>query len=344
MNSSVARDTISLLYGSPLSVVSDCLRGFICAKEGHELIAADLSAIESRMINWLAGQEDALEIYRRDGKVYEANAAFTFGIGLDEVTDYQRQVGKVEELAFGYQGGVGAMQQMAKGYNVKLAPAFDSLWSRAPHDHREKSLAAWEKKKKTAEISREEFIASDLAKHAWRASHPEVVSFWYQLERAALSAIVMPGEKFTAGASHREITYMKRGSWLLCRLPSSRVIVYPYPELKEVMTPWGKPKSTFTYMGVDSLTKKWERQTAYGGLLAENCTQGASRCVLTDRMKDLEARGYPIVLHVHDEAVAEVPKGFGSVQEMESIMTISSSWMKGLPIAAKGWRGKRYRK
>lgn len=344
MNAASARDTIDLFYGSTTDVISDCLRGFITAREGHDLIAADFSAIESRVLNWLAGQEDVLELYRGDGKIYEANAAYTFGIEIWEVTKDQRQIGKVEELAFGYQGGVGAMQTMAEGYGVKMAVAYPALWASASPTRKEKAENAWNLNKKKATISREEYIASDLAKQAWREAHPKVVQYWYDLENAAISAVLHAGQKFKAGCPGREITYLVRGSFLWCRLPSGLVICYPYPKIEAFKTPWGASKDGLTYMGVDTDTKKWTRQKAYGGLLAENVTQAVSRSLLTDAMKRLERKNYPIVLHIHDENVCEVRKDFGSVEEMEAIMEEIPTWANGLPLAVEGWRGSRYRK
>lgn len=207
----------------------------------------------------------------------------------------------------GYQGGVGAFQTMAGTYGVRVP------------DEQAQELVT-----------------------RWREAHPNVVALWYGLEEAALMAVGHPGKAY----KYRDTAYkMSRdGRFLLCRLPSGRLLHYAFPELREEMMPWGAKKTVVTYMGVDSQTRKYVRNKAYGGLLAENVTQAVSRDVMVDGMFRVEEAGYPVVLTVHDEVLSEHDVGFGSVDEFSTLLSVNPPWADGLPIAAAGWRGTRYRK
>lgn len=335
---------IDTFFGPPMDVISNCLRGFLIASPGNQLLTCDYSSIEARVIAWLAGEEGALEIFRTHGKIYEYAAAAIFDKDPSDITDKERQVGKVAVLALGYGGGVGAFRTMAKGYNVDLQPALSALsalWARATGEQRQWVESSYlDNHKRYEGITHDEYIASDLTKTFWRLANPAIVKLWAELERNALAAVKEPGEKF---GSHG-IYYKSKGSFLWCQLPSGGVLCYPYPQVGQVKTPWGQTKTGLTYMSEDGQSKKWLRFKTYGGSLAENVTQAVARDLLADALLRLEAKGYPVVAHVHDEIVCERKSGEGSVSEMAEIMSEVPDWAKGLPIKAAGWQGKRYRK
>lgn len=217
---SITRE-INMLYGPPAAVISDCLRGFLHAPKGKTFVAVDFSQIEARVLAWLAGEEKVLKVFENGKDIYLHAASSIFGLPEAEINKHQRLIGKVSILALGYQGGVGAFQVMAKGYNLKIG---DDL--------------------------------ADATKTKWREAHPKIVKYWYDLERAAIAATMNPGTPFKAGAKGRQVIYLKAGTFLMCRLPSDHVIVYPYPKVKSIKTPWGDRKDAMTYMSSVSQTPK----------------------------------------------------------------------------------------
>ncbi|SOD41355.1 DNA polymerase [Nitrosovibrio sp. Nv4] len=320
LNPEAAIQRIELLYGPAMSVISDCLRGMITAAPGHELIAADFANIEGRVLAWLAGEEWKLNAFRE----YDAGIGpdlyiltYAKSFGLDHKTinkkDPRRQVGKVEELAFGFGGGVGAWRTMEKAYNPP-------------------------------KMSDDEV---DDIKNRWREAHPRIKQYWYDLENAATDAVMNPGHTLTAGPKGREIKFKVKGSFLFCQLPSKRVLTYPYPKLKPKETPWGAMKECVHYMTVDGTTNKWVETHTYGGKISENVTQALARDVLAEAIVRLEETNLPVILHVHDEAVIEIPDEYatdGMLDAVNEHMAKTPSWAEGLPVAVEGWRGKRYRK
>jgi DNA polymerase len=315
---------LDLFYGPSMEAITDCIRGMLIAGEGNELVVCDFSAIEARGLAWLAGQESVLEIFRGHGKIYEHAAASIYHIPIDEVTKDQRQQGKVAVLALGYGSGIGGFQAMARTYNVQ--------------------------------ISDEE---ADEIKKAWRAANQRIVQYWYALEEAVIGAM-RGGGVTSVGPAGREVKFRKAGSFLWALLPSGRALCYPYPELRMVMTPWGEEKEQLTFMTVVDQTQKkkakvlpdpnargrWQRVSTYGGSLAENMTQAIARDLLADAMVRIEAEGREIIFHVHDEIVVEVQqfRAQYTLERMTAIMSETPIWAKGLPLAAEGWKGKRYRK
>jgi DNA polymerase len=318
------KEKLDLFYGPSMDAITDCIRGMLIAGEGNELVACDFSAIEARALAWLAGQESVLEIFHTHGKIYEHAAADVYHVPLDEVTKDQRQRGKVIVLACGFGGSIGAFQSMAKNYNVKV-PDEEAL---------------------------------GIVK-AWRAANQSIVQYWHDLESAVLGAM-KNGNVTSAGARGREVKFRKAGSFLWALLPSGRALCYPYPELRMVTTPWGEEKEQLTFMTVVDMTQKkkakilpdpnskgkWQRVSTYGGSLAENTTQAIARDLLADAMRAIEAEGLEVCFHVHDEIVVEVQqfRAQYALERMVAIMSKTSVWAKGLPLAAEGFHTKRYRK
>lgn len=300
-------EDLHMFFGSPMNVISDLIRGFIIPNEGCDFIGCDFSSIEARVLAWLAGQEDILDVFRSHGKIYEHQASLIYKKKISQIKkdSLERQIGKVAVLALGYQGGVGAFQSMAKAYGLKIKDS-----------------------------------DADNIKHAWRNVNTNIVSYWYDLENAAIKAVESPGQVVSAG--HKKVFFKVKGSFLWCLLPSGRMLCYPYPRVEDFMTPWGETKRGLVYKS--TVLGKWTDTKSYGGKLAENITQAVARDILAESMPRLESRGYNIVLHVHDECLVEVPKDFGSVKEVENIMTELPEWANEMPVEAEGWRGGRYRK
>jgi DNA polymerase len=345
-------DYLRAVYGPPMQVLADCVRGFICAPPGYDLIAVDWSAIEARGVAWLAGQEDVLQLFRLGDAHpelpdnYCKSASRMYGFTVTKKNKVERSAGKVIVLSMGYGGGVGALSKMAKTYRVDMAQLYETLWNIATTEQRLRAVSACcTRLKNFPKMSKEFFFASDIAKQLWRVDNAITVGYWVKLEKASAQAVLEPGQIFSAGAIGRKVKFVKSGSFLWAQLPSGRCLCYPYPEVKLVKTPWGTEKYELSYMGVDPINKtKWSREVTYGGKLAENMTQATCRDILVEALKTLNAKGYYTPTHIYDEAVCEVPLGFGSVEEVVKIMCTPLPWAKDFPLAAEGWRGRRYRK
>ncbi len=359
---------IESLYPDLMGLYSSCIRGMLTASPGNELYVGDFSAIEAMGLAWLAGQEDILELFRRQEDAYCAEATGIYNRVITKDDKYERQVGKVAVLALGYQGGIGAFGTMARAYNVDLKPAYDILWPDADEDEKRRARASYNRYLGKAEsnddpdpLDRASGYVADIIKQRWRAKNTQIVQYWYDLEDAAINA-VLTGQKqavesYTSDVLfsdygycnvivHRPpITYGMMGEHLLCRLPSGNCIVYPFAKVSTQTTPWGAEKYQLSYHGLeDEEDFRYVRVWTYGGKLAENITQAVSRDVLADAMIRVNATGYDIVLHIHDEIVADVPPGFGSLKEFEAIMAEVPPWAEGLPVRVEAWKGKRYKK
>lgn len=351
-------NTLSLVYEEPLGIVANCLRGMISAAPGHRIIAGDFSNIEGRVLAWLAGEQwklDAFAAYDAGlaPDLYIQSYARTFGVPLFDKKDPRRDIGKKMELASGFGGGHGAYMRF--GVEGPVAETIKDLVRAATTP--EKWEAADAKYKPGFELTRHQWVALRITIDAWRDAHSAIRQFWADIEDAAIRATEEPGTLFRAG----RVGLKKSGSFLFMRLPSGRFLTYPYPQVLRLPTKWKNDKGETVYK--DSLTHMatinisnashkvdakatgtWARISTYGGKLAENATQATARDVLADAMPRLEAAGYPIVLTVHDEAVAEPKIGHGSLEEMKTIMATGPEWAAGLPIAVDGFEAERYGK
>jgi DNA polymerase len=339
------------------------------------LMAADYSNIEGRGIAWLAGEKWKLQAFRDfDGgngsDLYILAFARAFGLDPADVDDAQRQIGKVMELALGYAGGVGAFLSMGANYNVDLATlaritkdatdpdewqagcdAYDRIEYDPDSDAADDDKAEEDEDYALLEpfkgdprrgLPREHWVAIRCIVRAWRKAHPAIVSWWRQLERAAIDAVSAKGSIQTVG----NVTFMASRSALRCRLPSGRHLTYPFARVIRRPSPkTGKTETALIYSAAKGQSKAWRPTRAYGGLLAENITQAVARDVLADALINLERRGFATVLHVHDEIVAECPADRVDAVAFRSVCEQLPAWATGLPLVTGApWAGERYRK
>ena len=330
-----------LLYEDPGELMSSCLRGVIIASPGKQLVVADLSNIEGRVLAWLAKEDWKLQAFRefdagRGPDWYKATYGRTFGVNPNDVTKKQRQIGKVLELAMGYQGGVGAFLTFASVYRVDLDElakhTFEAIDPQYLYEARD--AYPWFKEKGlTHGLAENTFIACEAIKRAWRAAHPAITKYWADTEIAIREALTN-GSTNIAG----RIVYDKKGAWLRARLPSGRYLCYPAARL-----PKDDERCAFIYKGMNQYTRKWDLIKTYGGKCCENACQAVACDILVEAMPVIEAAGFEIVISVHDEFITEAPMN-KSAKELESIMATAPAWAKDLPLAAAGFESQRYRK
>ena len=301
-------ELFGVFVGPPLEAISGCLRQMLVAAPGCDLISADYNAIEARGTAWLAGSKRMLEIFRRGDDPYRDMAARIYRQPSDSFskTSRERQLGKIAVLGLGYQMGADRFQQTCAQRGV--------------------------------EITAKE---AETIKRIYREANPEIVRLWRTLESAAIRAVQDAGHSVNVGSGR--IVFRKQDRRLYLRLPSRRCLIYANPKIELVDSPFGM-RPGLTFDGVSSSTHKWERQTLYGGKLTENAVQAICRDLLASALLRLEAAGYPIVLHVHDEIVAEIPEGRGDLEEFERLMAETPEWAEDFPVKAEGRRAKRFGK
>jgi len=325
-----------------MELVSSAIRSCIVAPPSSKLVVADLSNIEGRVQSWLANEEWKLKAFRDfdagiGPDLYKLAYSKSFGVAPDKVTGDQRQVGKVQELALGYEGGVGAFATFAGAYGINLDDLAEKVLLDAPDNvvALADRFLGWTKKDKRPRygLSEDAFVACDVLKRMWRDAHPNISGYWAALKDLVIKAMVNRGNTFN------ELGLSVRASknWLLLGLPSGRALCYPSPKIED--------GDKITYMGIDQYTRKWTRIHTHGGKLFENLCQAVARDIMAANMPLIEAAGYRIVLTVHDEIIAEAPdEPQYNAEHMASLLAANPSWAPDIPLAAAGFETYRYRK
>lgn len=336
-------DCADYIFENVMELASSAIRGAIVAPPGKKLVIADLSNIEGRVLAWLAGETWKLKAFAEFDRgigadLYKLAYARSFRVDAGDVTKDQRQIGKVQELAMGYEGGVGAFITFALAYGIDLDELADRARPALGAGLIAEAEDAWawftKMKRSTHGLSRETWVVIDAIKRAWRYAHPATSAMWKDLADAARDAISNPGQQLTCG----KLQLVKRGAWLLIRLPSGRCLCYPAAQVDAT--------GQISYMGINQYSRKWQRLKTYGGKLAENVTQAVARDVMAFGMIFAEQHDYQVVLSVHDELITEARDDgeAGNHEVLAHIMSTNPSWAGGLPLAAAGFETYRYRK
>lgn len=364
--------------GQPLPILSDALKSFIIADPDKELCVADYSGIEDAVGMWCAGETWALDAMREIladpslPDMYRRTAGGIYGEPIAK-SDPRRQVGKVSRLALMYEGGVAALYAMARAYNLKLGPVFPLVWAASDEARREKAVRRHERcfKRREAKadvLSREAWIAGELVKIGYRTTHPAIGSAWEMLRDTIRDAVISPGTR----VSTLNVQYLVAHGFLWARMPGGTCLAYADPRLKPMV--WfrdktteesecipaeqgyareragegevqGNAKASVTALGVNSVTLAFERFGLYGGLAFENIVQKIARDMLAHGIKAAERGGYPVIGHVHDEIITEVPRGFDpGAKRFEKLICELPAWAEGLPLGSSGYSGNRLKK
>ena len=302
-------DGIRFLYGNVPDTLSQLIRTAFIPSKGHKFVVADFSAIEARVIAWLAGEQWVNEVFATHGKIYEATASQMFHVPIEKIVkgnpEYSlRQKGKVATLALGYQGGTAALIAMG-ALNMGLA---------------EEELP-------------------DIVQR-WRNANPRIRDLWYAVEQAALTTMKTAQPQGINGLIFRyEGELMYGQSFLTVQLPSGRKLFYPKPFLKE--NQFGK--MAIHYYTVGQQTKKWEVASTYGGKMTENIVQAIARDCLAETLRRIEQLGLQVVFHVHDEVIIDAPMEV-TVEQICDLMAEPISWAPGLLLKGAGFESSYYMK
>lgn len=299
-------EALELMYEWPIDAVAQGMRGFIKAPKGKKFVVVDFSAIEARVLAWLAREMKTLELYAKNADLYKRLAVRLYKLKDEsEVTTPQRKFAKDLYLGSGYQlGWMGFITQCLKRGIV---------------------------------ISEED---SKAGIKVYREDNPAIVELWADVEASSIKAVETGATK-EAPVVLRNLSFFVEGIWFCVRLPSGRLLRYPYPEVQYVMR-YRKRTPKLTYRS--EIKGKWVREGTYGGKLVENIVQAIARDLMVNSCFNAERAGYKVIGTVHDELITEVDEDFGSVHELENIMRMKPEWATDAPINAEGWEGFRYRK
>lgn len=355
-------------------LTASTVRSCIIPEAGHKFVVADYSNVEGRGLAWLAGEDDLIEVFVNGVDVYKKLASTVFNVAYEDVTKDQRQIAKAMVLGLGYAGGVGAFVTFAKNLGLDLNDMTctldgtfpDHIWAATARGYEWARIQEAKRPPRPGEkddrpsyiLDKKVWRTCDALKRMYREANPAIVQFWRDIEDAAMAAIRNPGKEFTAGP--RGVKFSRNvetdnngnkvaGWWLCMTLPSGRVMSYPGVGLsvsKETDED-GKVSTNvrIKYQGENQLTRQWGFQYTYSGKLVENCTQALCRDLLANALLNVEANGYPIVLHVHDEIICETPDlPEYNVAELERLMCELPEWAEGFPLVAEGQELKRYAK
>ncbi len=375
MSAQTAHDLIELNSGPVTPVLSRALRAMLIAKPGRKLVGADFSGIEARVSAWMSGEEWKLQAFRdfdagTGPNLYNLAYARAFGIPAESIrkgsTEYD--IGKKAELSCGYQGAIGAYLRFSPRVDgiaktIKARFYGTESWRKA-----EDQYASANNRYK---LSADEWISVKIVVNAWRESNPRIVQSWWDRQDAAVAAVDAPGAR--QDVCDGKISYLAAEGFLWCRLPSGKLLAYCRPRLVETREDFlvdadgemfpadeftadeiaarvaggatlkeGRRRTQVQFDGTNQKTRQWGPQRLYGGLQCNNDVQGTARELLRFAMHNVEAAGYEIVMHTHDDLAAEVAQEFGSIEHFAGLMSIVPDWIRGLPLAVKGWSGRRY--
>ena len=302
-------DRLHILYGNVPDTLSQLIRTAFIPSEGNKFVVADFSAIEARVIAWLAGEQWVNEVFATHGRIYEATASQMFNVPIERITkgnpEYSlRQKGKVATLALGYQGGTSALIAMG-ALNMGLT---------------------------------EEELPDIVSR--WRQANPRIKDLWYAVEQAALTAMTTASEQAIRGLIFRlEGDLIYGQTFLTVQLPSGRKLFYPKPFLKE--NQFGK--TAIHYYTVGQQTRKWEVTSTYGGKMTENIVQAIARDCLAETLRRIDRLGLQVVFHVHDEVIIDAPMDV-TVEQICDLMAEPIPWAPGLILKGAGFESKYYMK